>query len=336
MVLLKKWLWKASLSPLKNQNDTEVFMSSDSTIELSYKAQTAGIYTVEINDDTGLAVINIPIYPENVYPLLPNPLDLNGREVTDLGDNLNLLRSQMLSLVNEDRRKYGENIVAMDAKLNQLAQARSDDMAENNYFSHWDQQGRNANDLRKNYMISTFVAENIAKDVNLTLAEYGLMQSAAHRENILKEDWTRAGFGISKHNDGSYIFVQIFSEKEVDLNDLNGLRSEIQNAINLNRNTDINQTDQLNTLAQNWSELMATDDFFDFVSPNNGTLVDSIRNAGINASLGTFIVGNSSFQNALGQIQGNTQIQESRWKNLGIGIKQDTFGVIKITLIYTE
>jgi len=224
----------------------------------------------------------------------------------------------------------------LDNSLSNLAQSRSDDMVANNYFGHWDKQGRDANDLRLNYGIQTLVGENLAKDVNLTLAQYGLMRSAIHRSNILSNDWTRVGFGMSKLSDGSYVFVQIFSDDPLDMNDLTSLRNDVLTAANKNRSGNLTLQTNLNTQAQSWSEKMASENFFDFTDGSGTPLVDTVRNAGINASLGTYIMGNSTIADALSQIEVNTQLQESKWKNLGVGIKQDNLGIIKITLIYTE
>jgi uncharacterized protein YkwD len=242
----------------------------------------------------------------------------------------------MLNLINADRKAHGKSSVILDSQLNSLAQFRSDDMAENNYFSHWDEDGMNANDLRKNYAITQVVAENIAKDLTLELAEYGLMRSAMHRMNILSDDWTRVGIGITKFSDGSYVFDQIFSANPINMSDTTELRQTILSAINENRDTYLVFYDNLNTLAQNWSDKMVSQDFFDFTAPDDTSLVETVRDAGINAGMGTYIVGNTSLQSAIDQISANTQISESQWKKIGVGIKQDSLGIIKITLIYTE
>jgi hypothetical protein len=47
-------------------------------------------------------------------------------------------------------------------------------------------------------------------------------------------------------------------------------------------------------------------------------------------------MGNSSFASALDQIGTNTELTDSKWKKIGVGIKQDNLGIIKTTLIYTE
>lgn len=319
-----------------NQFDIEVFPASGASLNFNYKALTTGVHFLEVNNAEGLAVINVPIYVKNQFPLLPNVRDLATQTSVDLGSDIAALRNQFLSLVNADRSSYNLSELKLNDNLSRLAQYRSDDMVANKYFGHWNQSGQDANDLRLNYGIQTLVGENLAKDINLELAEYGLMQSAIHRSNILSDEWTRVGFGISQLPDGSYDFVQIFSSEPLNMDDMGSLRNSVLNAANENRGANLNLQDNLNSVAQNWSVKMVAEDFFDFVSSGGDSLVDAIRDAGINAALGTYIMGNSSFADALAQLTENAQLQQTNWKNLGVGIKQDNLGIIKITLIYTE
>lgn len=324
------------ISSAKNAFGVEVFQSSDKSVTASYTAQTNGVYFLEVNNDKGLAVLNVPIYPVKQFPLLPNARDLSSQSIQDLGTDLTSLRSKMLTLMNNDRQTYGLKSLTLDSKLNNLAQAKGDDMVINNYFSHWDKDGHTVNDLRLNYGIQTAVGENLAKDISLELAEYGLMRSAIHRANILSSEWTRVGFGVSKASDGSYIIVQLFSTDPLNMDDVKSLRSQLLDAINKNRTAVLAQKDNLNTLAQNWSEKMVNENFFDLTDKSNVTLIDTIHKAGVTSSLGTYILGNSSFTDALSQAGANAQLQDSKWKNLGIGVRQDNAGLIKITFIYTE
>jgi rare lipoprotein A len=323
-------------NPILNSNDVEVFPPSENELVLSYKPLEDGVYFAEINNSDGLAALNIPLYPEDEYPLLPNPVELSDQTPVNLGSDLNALRTKMLNLINADRKAHGKSSLILDSQLNSLGQFRSDDMVKNNYFSHWDKDGMSANDIRKNYAITQVVAENIAKDLNLELAEYGLMRSALHRMNILEDDWTRVGVGITKFSDGSYIFDQIFSGDPINMSDTAKLRQTILSSINESRSAALTLTDNLNTLAQNWSNKMVSQDFFDFTAPDDTSLVETVRDAGINSAMGTYIVGNTSLQSAIDQISANPQITESQWKKVGVGIKQDSLGIIKITLIYTE
>ncbi|MBN2096067.1 septal ring lytic transglycosylase RlpA family protein [Candidatus Peregrinibacteria bacterium] len=325
-----------SATPHENAVGIDVFSAGNYSLTARYTTEKTGLHFIEVNNAEGLAVLNAPIYVRNQYPLLPSPRDLSSGQPEDLGDNLSDLKLQFLSLVNRDRNEHQMAPLKIDDSLNSLAQARSDDMVRSGYFSHWDKQGRTVNDLRANYGIQTQIGENLAKDTNLTLAEYGLMRSAIHRSNILSEEWTRVGFGITKDSDGSYIVVQLFSTDPLDLSDLAGLRSTLLENINDGRSSALTLKDNLNTLAQAWSQKMADEDFFDFTDGSGASLVDTIRDAGVNVSLGTYIMGNSSFSDAIAQAGENAQLKDSKWKDIGIGIEQDNLGIIKITLIYTE
>lgn len=326
----------ATQVPKNNAFGQEVFPTSSDTLTASFTAKETSPHFLEVNNAEGLAVINVPIYVRNQYPLIPTPRDLSDATPVDLGTDTPKLRTQMLALVNQDRAAHRLPPIVLDANLSKLAQFRSDDMVANHYFGHWDSQGRNANDLRMNYGIQTLVAENLAKDVTLELAEYGLMRSAIHRSNILSTEWTRVGLGISKGKDGGYYFVQLFSTNSLSLDDTPALRNTLLSTINAKRATGLALQDNLNTLAQTWSQRMADEDFFDFTGKKPPTLVESIRASGIKVSLGTYIMGNSSLSDATKAVSENAALQQANWKNLGIGIKQDNLGIIKITLVYTE
>jgi len=209
-------------------------------------------------------------------------------------------------------------------------------MASNHYFSHWNSKGLSANDLRKNFAIGQVVAENLSKDVTLEFAEYGLMRSAIHRANILFPDWTRVGIGISRNTDGTYTFVQLFSENPVDMGNLSQLKERMLAAINRERETPLTEDSNLGGIAQEWSDFMAEKDFFDFTSSDGVTLFDKIKETGINKQIGTYIAGNITFNEVLAQIAKNTALLTSEWNTIGIGIKQDSLGIIKVTLIYSE
>jgi rare lipoprotein A len=312
-----------------------VYPANAGELSLTVTPQSNEVHLIEINNEQSLAVINIPVYPADAYPLLPNPVELAFNEKYTLGTNLNALRTEMLGLVNADRAAHGLPALKIDQTLSQLAQSRSDDLVANNYFSHWNLDGFTANDLRTDFAITQYVSENLSKDSSPTLAEYDLMRSASHRANILKSEWKRAGFGFTQAPDG-IIFVQIFSDDPIDFSDKAQLRSDILAAINAERSNPLSLADNLNDLAQNWSDRMVEEGFFNFTAPDGSGLVDTIRDSGVSATLGTYIVGNSSFESGTEQITENEQIKEPHWNSLGIGLKQDSFGIIKFTLLYTE
>ena len=83
-------------------------------------------------------------------------------------------------LLNSLRQKYSQLPVVMDDLLNQIAQAHSDDMKTNNYFSHTSLNGNGPGARAKKFNFTNSVGENIAKAFSLTEAHLGLERSAGH------------------------------------------------------------------------------------------------------------------------------------------------------------
>ena len=188
-----------------------------------------------------------------------------------------------------------------------------------NYFGHWNPDGMTANDLRKDYAIAQYVSENIARDVSLPLAEYGLMRSASHRSNILNKEWKRVGFGFSDDGDEGTLFVQIFSDDPINFVGCRRPEDRDTNAIlNAERTSAINSQDK----PEYGSAKLERQDgcgrgLMISLPPGGQYFFDSLRDAGVNATSGALIIGNSSFEGAKTQILANTQLKESRWKNHG-------------------
>lgn len=320
----------------KDKNGVSVFPPSDSILQFSFTPTATGLHFVEVNNAEGLAAVNIPVYAAGVFPLLPNPLEAAPRQTVDLGSDLPALRTQFLTLINRDRTAYQKSTVVLDDTLSQLAQLRADDMAARDYFGHWNAEGLGVNDLRAQFAVSQTVAENLAKETDIPFAHYGLMQSAIHRANILKPVWTRVGLGIAKHKDGTYLFVELFSEDPLDMSNLSALRDRVRATINSQRTIALLPHETLDTLAQEWSDKMVREDFFDFNAPDEKSVFDSLDSAKLYSRVGAYLVGNTSFAAALAQIAQNPVLKDSDWSSIGVGIRQDSVGILKITLLYAE
>lgn len=328
---------------IKGTFGINIFPASSTDVRLSFSPKSASIHFIEFNDEQGIAAVNIPVYPVNTYPLIPNPVDLADLKPEPLSSDLGALQNEMLKLVNADRASHGLGPVNLNSSLTKLAQARSNNMVEGDYFGHWNPDGMTANDLRKNYAITQFVSENIARDVNVVLAEYGLMRSASHRSNILNKEWQRVGFGFTQDENNGTIFVQIFSDDPIDLADVSGLRAELLTELNSKRSSAISLNETLNSLSQAWADKWTSEKWCDInesscnpLTAPDGTFTDSLRNGGVNETLGAYYRGDSSFESAKEAITKNVTLLESRWKKIGIGINQDNFGIIHFFVTYTE
>jgi uncharacterized protein YkwD len=77
-----------------------------------------------------------------MYPLLPNYIDLQPKEIDPKSvsnaqpNTLEKQRNKLLQLINEKRSEFGSPALTQDGSLGRLAQSHSQDMIVNDYFSH--------------------------------------------------------------------------------------------------------------------------------------------------------------------------------------------------------
>jgi uncharacterized protein YkwD len=119
--------------------------------------------------------------------------------------SVNKLVNGVFRLVNKKRAAKGLQPVSLNSKLQQAAQAHSQDMAVNDFFSHTGSNGSSMGDrLRQvNYSYS-YAAENIAAGSSTARGVMKQwMKSPGHRANILSKNVTEIGIGYYyQANDG--------------------------------------------------------------------------------------------------------------------------------------
>lgn len=164
-----------------------------------------------------------PITPAPDVPAAPN-------------EKINAMVQLVQRGINHERATHNLQVLVPDARLSDIAQARSNDMIRRGYFSHDDpQQGSVAfQDLiRSRQYKFLFAGENIAEIKNqgsvvpacLTVySRYGTdeladqivtgwINSQEHRENILNGHFTKTGIALGVSVDGTRIVAtQIFSD----------------------------------------------------------------------------------------------------------------------------
>lgn len=119
---------------------------------------------------------------------------------------------QVVDLTNAERAKEGLAPLQIDSALTKSAQLKSQDMKDNNYFSHTSPTYGSPFDQMKTLGISyKSAAENIAMGQR-TAQEVvqGWMNSAGHRANIMNGSYTHIGVGLS---DSGYYWTQQFISK---------------------------------------------------------------------------------------------------------------------------
>ena len=145
-------------------------------------------------------------------PQIPNPNLIYPGDILNIpsiDSNVLNYENEVIRLVNEIRIKNGLNQLESDWQLSRVARYKSQDMKNNNYFSHTSPIYGSPFEMIKNFGISFRSAgENIAKGYSTPQAVVnGWMNSSGHRANILNSSYTKIGVGYV--SDGRY-WTQMF------------------------------------------------------------------------------------------------------------------------------
>ncbi len=117
---------------------------------------------------------------------------------------------EVIRLVNDIRADNGLNPLTTDAELCRVARVKSQDMKDNNYFSHESPKYGSPFDMMHKFGISyRAAAENIAKGQKTPEAVVNAwMNSSGHRKNILSSSYTHIGVGhVASGNYWTQMFV---------------------------------------------------------------------------------------------------------------------------------
>ncbi len=136
------------------------------------------------------------------------------------GGTANAARSgyehRIFELINRKRMEAGLQPLIWNEEVAGIARNHSENMANYKFFNHLGIDGSMVNNradaagLRKWRSIGENIAYNRGYAEPLEFAVEGWMKSAAHRENILNNQWQESGIGIAITSDGTYYFTQVF------------------------------------------------------------------------------------------------------------------------------
>ena len=137
----------------------------------------------------------------------PDPIKTSPATSTPVSKgNMSAEELQLVSLINAERTKQGLAVLKANNPLGTVGRVHSQDMADNNYFDHYNQKGENPFDrMRKAGISFRTGGENIAINSSVSGAHNAFMNSSGHRANILSADYTEVGVGII--HDGARIYV---------------------------------------------------------------------------------------------------------------------------------
>ncbi|MFC4403547.1 S-layer homology domain-containing protein [Gracilibacillus xinjiangensis] len=122
---------------------------------------------------------------------------------------------EVVRLTNIERANHGLAPLEMDAKLTEVAELKSADMRDNNYFAHTSPTYGSPFNMMDQFDIQYLVAaENIAAGQR-TPEEVvnSWMNSEGHRANILREEITHIGVGYVEGGSYNTYWTQMFIKK---------------------------------------------------------------------------------------------------------------------------
>lgn len=165
------------------------------------------MWKIAVKHEVGLSEIKSAnlhiINPDLIYP--GQVLNIPKNDTTVLN-----YENEVIRLVNEIRVKNGLNPLTADWELSRVARYKSQDMKDNNYFSHNSPIYGSPFDMIKNFGISyRSAAENIAKGQKTPQAVMnGWMNSSGHRANILNSSYKKIGVGyVASGNYWTQMFI---------------------------------------------------------------------------------------------------------------------------------
>lgn len=178
-------------------------------------ASAAAVHTVKAGDTMWKIAVKYQVGLSEIKAANPH---IKNPNLIYPGDKLNIptLDSDTLSyekevvrLVNVQRQKNGLAELSYDWQLSRVAKYKSEDMRENNYFSHTSPTYGSPFQMMKSFGISYKSAgENIARGQATPEAVVNAwMNSQGHRKNILNPSFTHIGVGYV--SDGKY-WTQMF------------------------------------------------------------------------------------------------------------------------------
>ena len=184
---------------------------------LTIPAQAASLsHTVAPGDTMWKLAVRYQVGTSEIIQANPQISDPNliypGQvlQIPQLDSTVTSYETEVIRLVNEIRRENGLNPLTANWELSRVARYKSQDMADNRYFSHTSPTYGSPFQMIKAFGLSYRTAgENIAMGYSTPQAVVdGWMNSSGHRANILNASYTQIGVGYVAQ--GNY-WTQMFS-----------------------------------------------------------------------------------------------------------------------------
>lgn len=237
---------------------------------------------------------------------------------------------RMFNLVNSDRASHGLPPLLRDERLVQISRLHSDEMLRTGQVAHVSPTSGSAADRVKAGGVRTSVVlENVARAYGVAEAERGLMNSPGHRANILSEDVTHLGIGITLGEDVSgrkeLLVTQVFMRVPTKIV-VETVRAQVAAKIHSSKVMSADLV--LQGIAQAFASDLAKGESTNFASQRANKSLD--RNAGGFARVSTLVTSVAD----IASFDPRDSLGDAQVKFFGIGIAQGNHPVMGDDAIY--
>jgi len=185
---------------LLNETDLKmnplIKLSEDIFAQLYFDTFTSELSSIRIL--TGNILLKQRLYEMEYRGNLPEEESLSDEDWKKVDKGM---EQQIVDLTNIYRHRHGLNSLAVDEQVSEVALIHSKDMYEENYFSHYSQDGSGLKErLEQKAVYYLSAGENIAaQHTDAPAAIEGWLNSEGHRETLLNETYTHLGVGVYRY-----------------------------------------------------------------------------------------------------------------------------------------
>jgi uncharacterized protein YkwD len=133
--------------------------------------------------------------------------------------NLSGIAKDVFQKINYQRKLKNLQHLIWQKTLAEIAYDYSKQMAEENFFDHFDYDGNSIVERADDKGLNNWkkIGENLFQSEGYKnptdIAVNGWLKSRSHRENIYDKDWTHTGIGVYQTRDGKTYITQVFLKK---------------------------------------------------------------------------------------------------------------------------
>jgi uncharacterized protein YkwD len=293
--------------------------------DLSIVADQTGTYRTELLAQGSLGptvLANFPIYVGVDVPRQITIVDDSGQ-----GPSLDSRSfiDDLFRLINQTREQYGLEPLDRHAQLNEVAEAHCIDMDRNGFVGHQSPQtGKTVDRVKRAGIESSIVLENIGRGYSAQEVHSGLMQSPAHRANVLSRDVTHVGLGVVIQADSgksAFLATELFI-RVVDNIDIESAPDRVLDMINdVRESRGLEQVDDDGKLAEYAQQAAFT--YFEQPNLSDKALARRIhKRLGKTASRFRQVATLLKQADSLEQIKDVEQLLDPGVQTVGIGVAQ--------------